>query len=193
MLLPLVIIVFKSLWKVGQARSPNIARAKKHVDTVNRKYHPKKPSSTEKLLAPSKNYKKRPKSLTMQKLDNDSRASSVRGPKYVDVEREMEKEQRRLIDNNNNKINNKNNIIIIRLVEERLELEEQRRKFMMGKVQIVIMVIMTMLIMIIGKGQEEKRMKPVGPVSIDPFADEEFYKPKNALSSSGVKIKYKYN
>ena len=102
---------------MGQARSPNIARAKKHVDTVNRKYHPKKPSSTEKLLAPSKNYKKRPKSLTMQKLDNDSRASSVRGPKYVDVEREMEKEQRRL-------------------VEERLELEEQRRKFMMGKVQI---------------------------------------------------------
>ena len=174
MLLPLLIIVLKSLWKVGQARSPNIARAKKHVDTVNRKYHPKKPSSTEKLLAPSKNYKKRPKSLTMQKLDNDSRASSVRGPKYVDVEREMEKEQRRL-------------------VEERLELEEQRRKFMMGKVQIVIMVIMTMLIMIIGKGQEEKRMKPVGPVSIDPFADEEFYKPKNALSSSGVKIKYKYN
>ena len=173
MLLPLVIIVFKSLWKVGQARSPNIARAKKHVDTVNRKYHPKKPSSTEKLLAPSKNYKKRPKSLTMQKLDNDSRASSVRGPKYVDVEREMEKEQRRL-------------------VEERLELEEQRRKFMMGKVQIVIMVIMV-LIMIIVKGQEEKRMKPVGPVSIDPFADEEFYKPKNALSSSGVKIKYKYN
>ena len=158
---------------MGQARSPNIARAKKHVDTVNRKYHPKKPSSTEKLLAPSKNYKKRPKSLTMQKLDNDSRASSVRGPKYVDVEREMEKEQRRL-------------------VEERLELEEQRRKFMMGKVQIVIMVIMV-LIMIIGKGQEEKRMKPVGPVSIDPFADEEFYKPKNALSSSGVKIKYKYN
>ena len=47
--------------------------------------------------------------------------------------------------------------------------------------------------LIIGKGQEEKRMKPVGPVSIDPFADEEFYKPKNALSSSGVKIKYKYN
>ena len=83
---------------MGQARSPNIARAKKHVDTVNRKYHPKKPSSTEKLLAPSKNYKKRPKSLTMQKLDNDSRASSVRGPKYVDVEREMEKEQRRLVD-----------------------------------------------------------------------------------------------
>ena len=172
MLLPLVIIVFKSLWKVGHAKSPNIARAKKHVDTVNRKYHPKKPSSTEKLLAPSKNYKKRPKSLTMQKLDNDSRASSVRGPKYVDVEREMEKEQRRL-------------------VEERLELEEQRRKFMMGKVQIII--IITMLIMIIDKGQEEKRMKPVGPVSIDPFADEEFYKPKNALSSSGVKIKYKYN
>ena len=63
---------------------------------------------------------------------------------------------------------------------------------MMGKVQIVIMVIMV-LIMIIDKGQEEKRMKPVGPVSIDPFADEEFYKPKNALSSSGVKIKYKYN
>ena len=121
MLLPLVIIVFKSLWKVGQARSPNIARAKKHVDTVNRKYHPKKPSSTEKLLAPSKNYKKRPKSLTMQKLDNDSRASSVRGPKYVDVEREMEKEQRRL-------------------VEERLELEEQRRKFMMGKVEIVMII-----------------------------------------------------
>ena len=141
---------------MGQARSPNIARAKKHVDTVNRKYHPKKPSSTEKLLAPSKNYKKRPKSLTMQKLDNDSRASSVRGPKYVDVEREMEKEQRRL-------------------VEERLELEEQRRKFMMGK------------------GQEESRMKPTGPVSIDPFADEEFYKPKSTLSSSGVKIKYKYN
>ena len=55
------------------------------------------------------------------------------------------------------------------------------------------MVIITMLIMIIDKGQEEKRMKPVGPVSIDPFADEEFYKPKNALSSSGVKIKYKYN
>ena len=55
------------------------------------------------------------------------------------------------------------------------------------------MVMITMLIMIIGKGQEEKRMKPVGPVSIDPFADEEFYKPKNALSSSGVKIKYKYN
>ena len=132
MLLPLVIIVFKSLWKVGQARSPNIARAKKHVDTVNRKYHPKKPSSTEKLLAPSKNYKKRPKSLTMQKLDNDSRASSVRGPKYVDVEREMEKEQRRLVDNNNNNSNND----IVRLVEERLELEEQRRKFMMGKVQI---------------------------------------------------------
>ena len=79
------------------------------------------------------------------------------------------------------------------MVEERLELEEQRRKFMMGKVQIVIMVIKTMVIMIIGKGQEEKRMKPVGPVSIDPFADEEFYKPKNALSSSGVKIKYKYN
>ena len=47
--------------------------------------------------------------------------------------------------------------------------------------------------MIIDKGQEKKRMKPVGPVSIDPFADEEFYKPKNALSSSGVKIKYKYN
>ena len=109
----------KSKWypEVGQARSPNIARAKKHVDTVNRKYHPKKPNSSEKLLAPSKHYKKRPKSLTMQKLDNDSRASSVRGPKYVDVEREMEKEQRRL-------------------VEERLELEEQRRKFMMGKVQI---------------------------------------------------------
>ena len=119
---------------MGQARSPNIARAKKHVDTVNRKYHPKKPSSTEKLLAPSKNYKKRPKSLTMQKLDNDSRASSVRGPKYVDVEREMEKEQRRLVDNNNN--NNDNNNVVIRLVEERLELEEQRRKFMMGKVQI---------------------------------------------------------
>ena len=55
------------------------------------------------------------------------------------------------------------------------------------------MVMITMLIMIIDKGQEEKRMKPVGPVSIDPFADEEFYKPKNALSSSGVKIKYKYN
>ena len=190
MLLPLVIIVFKSLWKVGQARSPNIARAKKHVDTVNRKYHPKKPSSTEKLLAPSKNYKKRPKSLTMQKLDNDSRASSVRGPKYVDVEREMEKEQRRLVDNNDN---DDYNIVITRLVEERLELEEQRRKFMMGKVEIVMMVIITMLIMIIDKGQEEKRMKPVGPVSIDPFADEEFYKPKNALSSSGVKIKYKYN
>ena len=175
MLLPLVIIVFESLWKVGHAKSPNIARAKKHVDTVNRKYHPKKPSSTEKLLAPSKNYKKRPKSLTMQKLDSDSRASSVHGPKYADAEREMEKEQRRL-------------------VEERLELEEQRRKFMMGKVQIIkIMVIITVLIMIIDKGQEEKRMKPVGPVSIDPFADEEFYKPKNALSSSGVKIKYKYN
>ena len=126
MLLPLVIIVFKSLWKVGQARSPNIARAKKHVDTVNRKYHPKKPSSTEKLLAPSKNYKKRPKSLTMQKLDNDSRASSVRGPKYVDVEREMEKEQRRL-------------------VEERLELEEQRRKFMMGKVEIVMIIMITII------------------------------------------------
>ena len=53
--------------------------------------------------------------------------------------------------------------------------------------------IITILIIIIDKGQEEKRMKPVGPVSIDPFADEEFYKPKNALSSSGVKIKYKYN
>ena len=76
------------------------------------------------------------------------------------------------------------------MVEERLELEEQRRKFMMGKVQIVMIMV---IIMIIDKGQEEKRMKPVGPVSIDPFADEEFYKPKNALSSSGVKIKYKYN
>ena len=141
---------------MGQARSPNIARAKKHVDTVNRKYHPKKPSSSEKLLAPSKHYKKRPKSLTMQKLENDSRASSVHGAKYGDVEREMEREQRRL-------------------VEERLELEEQRRKFMMGK------------------GEEGKRMKPAGPVSIDPFADEEYYKPKTALSSSsGVKIKYKY-
>ena len=184
-----------SLWKVGQAKSPNIARAKKHVDTVNRKYHPKKPSSTEKLLAPSKNYKKRPKSLTMQKLEHDSRASSVRGPKYVDVEREMEKEQRRLVNNNNDNNNkndnsNNNDNIIIRLVEERLELEEQRRKFMMGKVQIVMIMV---IIMIIDKGQEEKRMKPVGPVSIDPFADEEFYKPKNALSSSGVKIKYKYN
>ena len=64
----------------------------------------------------------------------------------------------------------------------------------MGKVQImIIMIIIVMVIMIIDKGQEEKRMKPVGPVSIDPFADEEFYKPKNALSSSGVKIKYKYN
>ena len=148
----------KSKWypEVGQARSPNIARAKKHVDTVNRKYHPKKPNSSEKLLAPSKHYKKRPKSLTMQKLENDSRASSVHGAKYGDVEREMEREQRRL-------------------VEERLELEEQRRKFMMGK------------------GEEGKRMKPTGPVSIDPFADEEFYKPKTALSSSsGVKIKYKY-
>ena len=130
-----------SLWKVGQAKSPNIARAKKHVDTVNRKYHPKKPSSTEKLLAPSKHYKKRPKSLTMQKLDNDSRASSVRGPKYVDVEREMEKEQRRLVDNDNDNYN----IIIIRLVEERLELEEQRRKFMMGKVEIVMIIMITII------------------------------------------------
>ena len=67
--------------------------------------------------------------MTMQKLESDSRASSVRGPKYGDVEREMEREQRRL-------------------VEERLELEEQRRKFMMGK------------------GQEEERMKPSGPVSM---------------------------
>ena len=153
----------KSRWypDVGKARSPNIAHVKKHVDTKNKKYKPKssnvkiKSSKPTKLKAPTNHHGKRPKSLIMQKMDNDSRTSSVKstGSTYKSVEREMEKEQRRL-------------------VEERLELEDQRRKFMMGK------------------GQETDRLKETGPVSIDPFADEEFYKPKTY--SSGVKIKYNY-
>ena len=50
------------------------------------------------------------------------------------------------------------------------EFEEQRRKFMMGK------------------GQEGERLREVGPVSVDPFADEEYYKPR----LNGASINYKY-
>ena len=109
----------------------------------------------------------------MQKMDKDTvtRATSsydsniTKTPRYRKAERQLEKEME---EDRWKEIEMEKEQR--RLVEERLEFETQRRKFMMGK------------------GQEEKRMKEPGPVRIDPFADEEFYKPKYA----GTKIKYKY-
>jgi hypothetical protein len=149
----------KSRWypSVGKARSPAISKARKTLDTVNRKYHPRsKSSSRNTLVTSSQHHKKRPRSLVMQRMEDDTRANTavVEGPRYRREEREMEREQKQI-------------------VEDRLELEEQRRRFMMGK------------------GQEAERMAGLGPVSIDPFADEELYKPTSSLGK-GVKIKYKY-
>ena len=80
----------KSRWypSVGKAPSPRIGRAKKTVDTLNPKYHPKtsKPKTSrskttrKKLKAPAGHHVERPRSLVMQKMEQDDRWKQ--GSKY---------------------------------------------------------------------------------------------------------------
>ena len=74
----------KSRWypSVGKAPSPRIGRAKKTVDTLNPKYHPKTSRSKttrKKLKAPAGHHVERPRSLVMQKMDQDDRCNHCPG------------------------------------------------------------------------------------------------------------------